>query len=614
MGEIKESKRIASRIDIRYIDRPNWFQWWRRWLVLSTLVGMLFWTGWMIHSTNRGGSAERLLNPGPVTAAHARFENACSTCHGLHNGSPASGSFSKVVADEACLHCHDAGAHHPLADLHPGQSDAIHLTNRNSPTKAANCVTCHIEHRGHETLVGRDSRLCLQCHQELSAHIASIMTAGFPDTVTGFPANHPEFGRRLVSQGIVLPGAKSPATLPSMQPATSRTAQPSWLPNLAIKFNHRTHIGPESLAKIQSCASCHSTSVPSPANDVVLAQERQSPPQPELSEQSGFSGVRPGGEMQPIRYELHCRGCHALGLPITPDLKVTTLTLASKRPTTKTSVPAIVHGPIELVLAQLADVDRLYLDLLVKVPDGQSLLVDPKTHKRRSIADWLAQQRMELAARLVADGSKEFFPADFQKLAKAQTKLAIEMKKKKPSQDTLDDLNDEIDKALPKAKESILNLPASSFQAACEKALASLNSEGNCAKCHITEGQVMDAAQWMTALEKPGEKPFATLPTGIGSQPRHWFAGARFNHDKHRDMACLDCHAGMDQDEDGLVKNATGEVVMRQVLRMPGVGNCATCHTPDTAASRGAGDACVTCHVFHDRSKERDAGVSFGVR
>ena len=604
MAQDKESKRIASRIDVRYIDRPNWLQWWRRWVVMLTLIAMLCWAGWAIHSVKSGGSGERLFNPGPVTAAHARFEHACSTCHGFQSDPSKPAGFSKAVTDAACLNCHDAGAHHPLAGLHPGQPHEIQLTNLAKPTQAANCTACHIEHRGHDALVGREDSLCLQCHQELSAHQTATMTPGFPAKVGAFPANHPEFGRRLIAQGVVLPAMKSSAASPTTLPANSKTPDDAWLPTLALKFNHRSHVGPESSAKIESCAACHSTSVPSPAEVVQLPLERQNPPQPELTRRERPAGI-PGGQMQPVRYEQNCRMCHPIGLPITPDLKLTTLSLGSNAP--KTSVPAVAHDRMDRVRAQLADVDRLYLELLVNLPDGKSLLIDPKTHKSRSVADWLLEQRMQLAGRLVADGAKEFFPADLQKLAKAQAKLAIEMKKKKPAQDTVDDLNDEIEKSLPKAREAIRNLPASSFQAACEKAVATLNTDGNCAKCHYTQGQVMDIAQFKTSLTEPGEKPFATLPTGGTGRPRQWFEGANFNHDKHRDMACLDCHAGMDKDEDGKVKNDAGEVVSKHVLHMPGLATCAVCHTPDTAVARGAGAACATCHVFHDRSNERES-------
>ena len=157
-----------------------------------------------------------------------------------------------------------------------------------------------------------------------------------------------------------------------------------------------------------------------------------------------------------------------------------------------------------MVRAQLADVDRLYLELLANLPDGKSLLIDPKTHKPRGVADWLLEQRMQLAGRLIADGAKEYFPTDLQTLAKAQAKLAIEMKKKKPNQDTVDDLTDEIDKSLPKAREAIRTLPASTFQAACEKAVATLNSDGNCVKCHYTQGQVMDIAQFNGCFRRSG--------------------------------------------------------------------------------------------------------------
>jgi predicted CXXCH cytochrome family protein len=609
MGEETESKRIASRIDIRYIDRPNWLQWWRRWIVMLTLAAMAAWAGWAIFSAKSGGRAERMLNPGPVTIAHARFENACSACHGFQPGGAQSGGFSKAVTDAACLNCHDAGSHHPMAMLHPGQSNQIQLTNAREPTKAANCVACHIEHRGHDALVGRDDRLCLQCHQDLSAHRAGAGSAGFAASIGAFPAGHPEFGRRMVQAGVMLPMSKAAGRSATTAATEPKAADEAWVANLALKFNHRTHVGAESSAKIESCASCHSTTAQAVGKVNELPLERQNPPQSELTRGGGDGRkltAREGGVMQPVRYEQHCRSCHPIGLPITADLKLTTLSMGSKGPATKTSLPVVAHERMEMVRAQLADIDRLYLNLLTELPDGRALLVDPVTHKPRAVSDWILEQRMQLAARLVADGAKEFFPADLQKLAKAQAKLAVEMKKKKPSQDTVDDLTDEIEKALPKVREAVRNLPLSTFQAAGEKAVTMLNNEGNCAKCHYTQGQVMDGAQFKASIGEGTGKAFSTLATGGDGRPRHWFEGARFDHDKHRDMSCLDCHAGMDRDEDGKVKNDAGVVVANHVLRMPGLATCAACHTPDTALARGAGSGCITCHAFHDRAGERE--------
>src|SRR5689334_16299310 len=108
MGESSRSdqtKRIAQRIDITYHRRPTWFGLWRRWAVVLALVVGGVWAAAVTVASLTG--RERWLNPGPVTLAHAHFENNCTACH--DNGGRA--GFSKAVSDAACLKCHDASPH-----------------------------------------------------------------------------------------------------------------------------------------------------------------------------------------------------------------------------------------------------------------------------------------------------------------------------------------------------------------------------------------------------------------------------------------------------------------------------------------------------------------------
>src|SRR5436305_5760012 len=120
MDSPKPTKLIAGRIDIRYIDRPSWFRWWRRWVAALTLIGVLIWLLTVVMGRGWGKGNERMFNPGPLALAHARVENNCTACHTGDN--PGKPEFSKRVTDSACLSCHDAGAHHPQALLHPGQA------------------------------------------------------------------------------------------------------------------------------------------------------------------------------------------------------------------------------------------------------------------------------------------------------------------------------------------------------------------------------------------------------------------------------------------------------------------------------------------------------------
>src|SRR5207249_4993034 len=105
----------------------------------------------------------------------------------------------REVSDVACLNCHDAGRHHPMARLNPGDPSKPQLT---SASGASNCVACHVEHRGREALAAaNDDGLCVQCHKDLVKHIetSALPLRGFPALVESFPAEHPPFGRRLAA-------------------------------------------------------------------------------------------------------------------------------------------------------------------------------------------------------------------------------------------------------------------------------------------------------------------------------------------------------------------------------------------------------------------------------
>ncbi|MBL8797022.1 MAG: hypothetical protein JNM56_24180 [Planctomycetia bacterium] len=76
----------------------------------------------------------------------------------------------------------------------------------------------------------------------------------------------------------------------------------------------------------------------------------------------------------------------------------------------------------------------------------------------------------------------------------------------------------------------------------------------------------------------------AGLPEYAPSAIRQrWFAHARFRHDSHRQLACVECHA------------APGSATTGDVL-MPKIDTCKQCHGPPAVAST----ACVHCHGYHD--------------
>lgn len=95
-----------------------------------------------------------------------------------------------------------------------------------------------------------------------------------------------------------------------------------------------------------------------------------------------------------------------------------------------------------------------------------------------------------------------------------------------------------------------------------------------CAECH---SMTFSNASKLPAVAKSNIKP-------------RWFEHATFDHDQHRMLKCLACHAGASKSQE------TADVLL------PGIQTCEQCHHPgpESAESR-----CFECHTYHDWSKEK---------
>ncbi|MEM8930264.1 MAG: cytochrome c3 family protein [Acidobacteriota bacterium] len=139
----------------------------RTMVALGLLVALVLLavTAWNVFFA--GGT---LLAGGPVSSAHASFEQDCQSCHG--------GGFQKV-ADDACATCHEK-AGDPVGTF-TFAAHAIYRSGDFQRTQthddALACATCHVEHRGRESdLVAITDRVCATCHDR-----------------SHFDRDHPEF-------------------------------------------------------------------------------------------------------------------------------------------------------------------------------------------------------------------------------------------------------------------------------------------------------------------------------------------------------------------------------------------------------------------------------------
>lgn len=250
---------------------PEWLQldFFRRRRDLGRVKRALIW-GTLVVTVVGSAAAyfvpgvNRMLQAGPVSAAHGFFNNDCSQCHVepfqtarrfyLWDGTV------RGVPNEACVKCHDGPPHN--------MKQGVEL----------DCSACHREHRGRPVLARVPDNDCTTCHADLKANLASGVSTRFED-VGGFPSRHPDFAIWRGDDPLA-PEGKDPGQL---------------------RFNHAVHLNsdgliqPDGSRKVMECGQCH-------------------------------QGDTAGRYMLPINYEQHCKVCHPLSIRLvgrfaTPELQ-----------------------------------------------------------------------------------------------------------------------------------------------------------------------------------------------------------------------------------------------------------------------------------------------------
>lgn len=171
-GRVRDTKGIAQRLNLRYLDQPNRFRDLKNklaWILpAAALAGAIpFLTG--------VGPADKVFENAPVSRAHKMFEKDCGVCH--------TKVFSSVP-DQACQRCHD-GPSHPAKAVDTGKI---------KPGEESKCSSCHMEHRrdGEDKLADVASGYCTSCHKDLTDHGSGVKLKH--TRVTSFrEGSHPDF-------------------------------------------------------------------------------------------------------------------------------------------------------------------------------------------------------------------------------------------------------------------------------------------------------------------------------------------------------------------------------------------------------------------------------------
>lgn len=579
MARVRTQKAVASRIDLNYHKKPHP---WRRGRVILVTLCTLAAGAWAALSSvqyKNGKLAliDKIHNPGPMTRAHAQIEQDCRACHdGDMNadGKPDNGYWLSV-SDAACLKCHDGSIHHAnqkFAEAHGGADKAqfvMAVKDANHPGGAvsANCVSCHIEHRGHEALAGTSDAHCINCHENVKS-TSRDGTAAVQNRVVTFAAGeHPRFGRSLL-------------------PAGASDMSAGWIDSTQIHYNHarKEHAEiPPMPGAADNCTRCHEVSNPPSLAGRSEEDLKKFPPfAAEFDRPASWVGSSDRRYIQPVSFDRHCIGCHGQGnsaaavfLPPSPDAKAGANTLKDKL-WTKSDVPHVSLDVLRgMVLAR------------VNTMAAGPLMGESKTG---------TGPRAKVATTQVA-------PADW--LAGNAAAIDEALKKKLTSL-----RGSETDKWLvamvPDASPTKDDAVTPAMLADKFVALAAATS---CTKCHSLTTAAAGAPPTTQPAAEFKSQDIKLVASGIPDAPRRWFPASRFDHYAHRQMNCIDCHAAAEKSSltrDVLTADIDGQYLGAKNLNIPAAAqSCVSCHHPETKSAKGAPSNCVSCHDYHNHQFER---------
>jgi predicted CXXCH cytochrome family protein len=395
--------------------------------------------------------------------------------------------------------------------------------------------------KGHE--MAKD---CVSCHTE---HRGQDLLVNASDTLC------------ITCHGNLPANAKVPPQHPENVVAFNVAQHPNFGRDLrkdgkltdptVLKFNHAVHNKQAVLAN--NCTACHST-VPLPASEPLASN---APPY-KTDKDTLVSRDASRAGMLPISYERNCIGCHALTLPGKVTLTLPHESLASLRP-------------------YIGGLGSAYLAALNAMPDkSKELVTEVRTGRppRQKVEKVVITEQQWVEARL-----KDLYDAADKSFGSNATYAAIK-------------------KAAPTSRP--LGMP----DVATTEHFVTFGMGTACNYCHTIGGTLTPATSPAQLATRNGQLPY-TVPTGIPTTPRKWYTKAKFDHDAHRGVACLDCHAGA-LTEIGPDQSAFGIPDIDTTIN--GV-SCIGCHKADTSTFtvgliRGAPSNCITCHDFHDRSRE----------
>ncbi len=161
----ERGKERASRIELDYHRQKTWLDVSRYGAALAGLLLSGWYGAWVLLADGIELNSFRnaALNTGPVSKAHASFEQDCQQCHSKGLGLPLARDSWRINPEgrlahleDSCQRCHQVAGH---------SRDMLLDSSADR-----DCATCHREHLGREKeLAAVANAACVSCHSNLNA-------------------------------------------------------------------------------------------------------------------------------------------------------------------------------------------------------------------------------------------------------------------------------------------------------------------------------------------------------------------------------------------------------------------------------------------------------------
>ena len=499
-------------------------------------------------------SAKLLLSIAlPLVAAGWLIVAAVRGDQRLYSSGPVSAAHTMFGA--RCGDCHAAAAGAAAAGFTPRAAFFVPVSDRTcsvchegpvhhgSQAFTPACSSCHFEHKSRTRLVDLGDRQCTQCHVSLETKEGH--GPAFAAKIADFQSGHPEF-----AVNVVRDGRRARARLDD-KAAPRDAAQ--------IKLNHAVHLkaGLKGLDDVKA------------RTGKLGLIERDGKPALNCTYCHRLDAHRVS--IEPVSFTRHCTACH----PLDVDARLADAVAPH-------DTPALVHAYLRTTLTEAFEQCQAPANAGVATPtlrkqcDDLGLAVAaaeksqapprPETAtERRPEPESDAPRGRRLGRTAPAEEPEPEAPRG-RRLGR--TAPAEEPEPERPRR--LRGSGDE-----PATTPAAPAPSASALQWTVEQlpGVEKVMFRQKCGFCHV--------------LSQAGVALPEIAPTAI---PARWLPHSVFDHGVHRSLTCTECHG-----------KAAKSTETTDVL-LPSVSVCRECHR----AKGGARAACVECHLYHDKTKDRD--------